>query len=175
MSCLMKSEEHAGRLLGYCAGELNAEAAGEVELHLKSCPECAAAVSAQAAVWKALDSWQPAPVSPDFDRRLFARIESEQAAPWWERGWERAGAAINEFLRPMFAQPAFPLSVAVIVIAAGFVLDHPAKVASPGSGPVAAHVSSIELDQVEASLEDMEMLHQFDATSDDQEGTAKPM
>jgi anti-sigma factor RsiW len=174
MSCLIKSEGNTDRLLAYCAGRLGGEAASEMALHLKSCPECARVYSAQTSVWQALDAWSPAPVSPDFDRRLFARIEAENAAPWWQRELHRVSSAIGDFLRPVMAQPAFALSAVAVVIAAGFVLDHPAKVYTPS--PIATvRGTGVEVEKVEASLDDMEMLHQFDTGADDQESTAKSM
>jgi anti-sigma factor RsiW len=174
MSCSMSNEERAGKLLAYCAGELGNDAAAEYALHLKSCPECARACSAQTSVWQAMDSWQAVPVSPEFDRRLFARIEAEKAAPWWQRELNRVNTAIGDFLRPVLAQPAFPLSAAALVIAAGFVLDHPAKIHPPAT-VTTVHSTGLEVEKVEASLDDMEMLRQFDTVSDEKESTAKSM
>lgn len=171
MTCLLKSEERTGQMLAYCAGTLGAEAAQKLEAHMKSCAECAAEGLQQSRVWKTLDSWQPAPVSADFDRRLFAQINALKAEPWWER----AGNVLREFLQPLFAQPAFSVSAATLVIAAGFFLDHPVKISPFSTSPVAVRVSPVEADQVEAALEDMEMLRQFDPTADEPEGTAKSM
>lgn len=174
MSCLIKSEEHTDRLLAYCAGKLGGEAASEMALHLKSCAECARVHSAQASVWQALDSWSVAPVSVDFDRRLFARIEAENAAPWWQRELRRFGAVIGDFMHPVISQPAFAFSAVAVVIAAGFVLDHPAKVYGP-SAIATVRGTGVEVEKVEATLEDMEMLRQFDAGTDEKESTAKSM
>jgi hypothetical protein len=174
MSCLTKSEEGTGQLLEYCAGQLGNEASAEIALHLKSCPECARVCSAQASVWQALDFWQAAPASQDFNRRLFARIEAENTAPWWQRELHRLETAVGEFIRPILAQPALPLSAAALVIVAGFVLDHPAKLYNPfAAGTVRG--SGIELEKVEANLEDMEMLRQFDVNVEEQETTGKTM
>jgi hypothetical protein len=174
MSCSIKSEENTDQLLAFCAGTLGREAASEMALHLKSCPECARVYSAQASVWQALDAWSAAPVSTDFDRRLFARIEAENAAPWWQRELQRISAAVGDFLRPVIAQPAFALSAIALVIGAGFVFDHPAKVYSP-SAIATVRGTGVEVEKVESSLEDMEMLRQFDAGTDEKESTAKSM
>ena len=37
--------------------------------------------SEQAAVWEALDVWEPAPVSVDFNRKLWRRIDAAAADP----------------------------------------------------------------------------------------------
>ena len=43
--------------------------------HIEACPACREFAGGQQAVWQALDAWEPAAVSMDFDRRLYARIE----------------------------------------------------------------------------------------------------
>jgi hypothetical protein len=177
MSCLINHHERAEQLLAYCAGGLRAEDAERIALHLRSCSECAAIYSTQVSVWNALDTWKAAPVSHDFDRRLFARIEAEKAATWLARAWDRFITATEDFVRPIFAQPALPLSVAAMVIAAGFVLDHPAKLSPPAATHKSAvsSVTPVEADKVEATLEDMEMLRQFDLVAEDKENTKKSM
>jgi hypothetical protein len=172
----MNQGDHTEKLLAYCAGGLGSDEGSRIAFHLKSCPECAAICSAQASVWKALDTWQPAPVSRDFDHRLFARIEAEKTALWWERAIAKAG----EFLRPLFAQPALPLSAAALVIAAGFVLDHPAGLSrsenrSSARELAVPRVNQVDAEKMEATLDDLEMLRQFDAISDDKESTRKSM
>jgi anti-sigma factor RsiW len=176
MSCLMNYGDHTEKLLAYCSGRLGADETSRIALHLKSCRECALICAAQASVWNALDTWQPAPVSRDFDRRLFARIEAEKTTQWWDRAIAKA----SESLRPFFAQPALPLSAAALVIAAGFVLDHPAGFPRSG-GPISARdsavsiVNRVEAEKMEATLDDLEMLRQFDVISDDKESTRKSM
>lgn len=168
MSCQIRSEEHTDHLLAYAAGQLQGEAAAKLELHMLQCEDCAVFGKQQASVWNLLDAWEPRPVSADFDRRLFARIEAAESASWLDR----TIASVNEFFRPMFARPAFALGAASFVIVAGFVLDHPGKLMNSPSNQAALHVSSgeinkVDVDQVEATLDDMEMLRQFDAKSDE--------
>ncbi len=99
---------------------------------------------------------------------MYARIDAAESASWWDR----TAAAVSAFLRPVFARPALPLAAATLVIVGGFVLDHPGAVSNSTGKQASAHVSSIEInkvevDQVEATLDDMEMLRQFDAKSDE--------
>jgi hypothetical protein len=174
MSCPIMSEEHTDHLLAYSAGKLRGDAAANLELHMRTCAECAAIGKSQTAVWNLLDTWEARPVSSDFNRRLYARIDAAASATWWDR----LALSVNEFLRPVFARPAFPLAAATLVIVAGFVLDHPGKISKTGSNQAVFHVSSgeinrLELDQVEATLDDMEMLLQFDGKSDES-GKEKP-
>jgi hypothetical protein len=168
MSCQLKTDEHRDRLLAYSAGRLRGEELAKFEQHMRACPDCAAMGKAQSGVWNLLDVWEPRPVSQDFNRRL-----------WFDRLY----LAVNDFLRPVFARPAFPLAAATLVIAAGFVLDHPGKSLRGNTTQASAHVSSgeankLEFDQVETTLDDIEMLRQFDAKSDrgglDDGGKDKP-
>jgi len=170
----MRTEEHKDRLLAYSAGRLRGEDLAKFEQHMRACAECAAIGKAQSCVWNLMDVWEPRPVSPDFDRRLYARIDAAASASWLDRMF----AAMNDFLRPVFARPAFPLAAASLVIAAGFVLDHPGKSLRTNTTQASAHVSSgepvkLEVDQVEATLDDIEMLRQFDAKAEDS-GKEKP-
>jgi hypothetical protein len=184
MSCQIRSEEHTDHLLAYSAGKLDGEAAAKLELHMSSCDECAAIGKAQSGVWNLLDNWEVRPVSADFNRRLYARIDAASSESWLDR----VSASVNDFLRPVFARPAFPLAAASLVIVAGFVFDHPGTSFSPGSKKPELHASSIDMnakadlntveaDQVESTLEDMEMLRQFVPKQDDgnRESSSKPM
>ena len=168
MSCQIRSEEHTDHLLAYVAGQLRGEAAATLELHMLACEDCAAFGKQQASVWNLLDAWEPRAVSADFDRRLYAKIDAAESASWLDRTL----ASISEFLRPVFARPAFPLAAASFVIVAGFVLDHPGKLLNSTTNQASLHVSSVEInkvvvDQVEATLDDMEMLRQFDPKTDE--------
>ena len=168
----MKSEEQTDRLLAYCAGRLDAATAGELERHIESCCQCAAFRDSQFSVWSALDQWEAVPVSADFNRRLYARIEAAGANPWYRR-W-------LDVLRPVLARPALSLTAAAAIVVAGFVLDHPA--AAPRISRVPAvktaniPVSATDAEQVEKTLDDLEMLRQFDVQNpDDKQQTSKSM
>ncbi len=168
MRCQVSKGKNAGVLLAYSAGKLHGESAVRVERHLSECPTCAAVGKAQSSVWQLLDTWDGPPVSRDFDRKLQARIQAAESASWLDKLSE----AVHEFLRPILARPAFPLAAASFVIVAGFVFDHPGRVQNSPRTQAALHVSSVEIDkadveQVEATLDDMEMLRQFDAKVDD--------
>jgi hypothetical protein len=145
VTCPVKTNE-ADLLLEYSAGRLDAPRAAGLEHHLKTCLQCASFLREQTAVWNALDLWEPAPVSLDFNRRLWQRIE---ATPWY--------AGLFEAIRFANWKPALPLSAALLMIAAGFMLDHPGR-RKPVPG-----VSVKEATQVEQALEDIQLLHQLDS------------
>ncbi|MDQ6706974.1 MAG: hypothetical protein M3Z85_13485 [Acidobacteriota bacterium] len=166
----MENNESADILLAYCARKLDADTAAILERHMAICPECAQLRDGQQTVWNALDSWQAPPVSADFDRRLFERIDAADA-PWYRRGWEYA----REAFRPLVWRPAFPLAAAGVLVVAGFLLDHRSATTVSRPSVPEIRVSVTEADQVEKTLEDMEMLRQFDVVLKDNKPDSKSM
>jgi anti-sigma factor RsiW len=165
MTCPLQTEE-IDLLLDYSAGRLDARRSAMFAQHMENCPDCAAFRQEQKAVWDALDLWEPAPVSMDFNRRLWHRIAAAAEAPWY--------TSLAESLRFANWKPAIPLTAAVLLIAAGFLLDHPGH-RNPGAG-----ISVREADQVEQTLDDIQLLNQLDAVMpasapDDKRGASKPM
>ncbi len=174
-TCPTKNNANTELLLAYCAGRLRGAAALELERHIAGCHDCAEFRNAQSSVWNALDAWEAPAASPDFNRRLYARIAAAETAPWYTR-W-------LESLRPVFARPAFPLAAVAVVVVAGFVIDHPSFISSPHAAkPTAVNVSGVtprEAEQVERTLDDLDMLRQFDSSADQnseaREKTSKSM
>ncbi|HEY3823268.1 MAG TPA: hypothetical protein VGL82_01865 [Bryobacteraceae bacterium] len=155
MNCPLQTEE-TDLLLDYSAGRLDAARAAALTQHMEQCPACAAFRTRQTAVWNALELWEPAPVSMDFNRRLWQRIDTAAASPWYQN--------LRDSLRFTNWRPAIPLTAAVIVIAAGFLLDHPGQQAPvPELGVSVTDVSLREADQVEQTLDDIQLLQQLDA------------
>jgi anti-sigma factor RsiW len=136
-------------LLDYSAGRLDASARATLEQHMESCGACSAFRIEQTAVWEALDLWSPAPITIDFNRRLWKRIDESATRPWYR--------ALADSLRLSDWKPVIPLTAAAAVIIAGFLLDH-ARLAKPGAG-----FTVNEANQVEQALDDIQLLHQFDA------------
>jgi hypothetical protein len=166
MICPLRKEETAHLLLDYSAGRLDAVRVAVLQQHMESCADCAAFRLQQAAVWDAMDDWQPAPVSPDFNQRLWQRIEAGDSAPWYER--------LAESLRFAHWKPVLPLTAAILMIAAGFLLDHPGgKISVQSGSTVANSVSVTEADQVEQALDDIQLLRQLNAAP--VSGSAKKM
>src|SRR2546421_89349 len=147
MRCPIESQENADLLLSYSARRLNPEATAILEAHMEICPTCREFRDGQKALWEALDQWEARPVSPDFDRRLYRRIEEQEQLPWWSR--------IFGSLRPMFVRPALPLAAtACLVLVAGFIIDDPARIAVPTVDSPQVR----EVEQVERTLDDLDML-----------------
>lgn len=153
MICPLESEQ-LDLLLDDAAGRLARRGLDEATMtalasHMETCPACMAFRRDQKAVWEALDLWQPEPVSAEFNRQLWQRIDAVAAAPWYK--------ALVDSLRFGW-KPLVPLAAAVLMIIGGFLLDHP-KAAPPS---LAGGVSIIEADQVEQTLDDIQLLRQLD-------------
>ena len=153
MRCPLETRESAGLLLAYCSRKLDAETAAVLEEHMESCPACREFASAQRSVWETLDAWEAAPVSPDFDRRLYRRIEREVSR------WD---LLIRPF-RPLLVRQGLPIAAAVgVMIMAGVMLDRPAVPPSaPRQDTAQVQTESLRSDQVEHALDDMDMLRDF--------------
>ena len=155
MNCPMESREHAQWLLDYRAGKLEPELAARLEEHIASCGACEEFARGQRAVWEALDTWEAAPVSTDFDRRLYRRIEAQVA--WWEllvRPF-RSGFRTMTPRRILAATAA-----ACLLLTAGVLLEQPAVLPAPAPTDM-AQVDTVQPEQVERTLDAMEILNEF--------------
>ena len=121
-----------------------------LEDHIRGCAACSGFVSARNATDRVLDLWQAPPISSDFDRRLYGRIEQE--VPWWE-------FLVRPF-RPAFARRAVPVAAAVMLtVAAGVWIERPAV--APPPEPESAEVEALPAEQAEHALRDMEVIQEF--------------
>jgi hypothetical protein len=105
-------------------------------------PRDEALEAARRSVDGALDLWEAPPVSLDFDRRLYGRIE--QDAPWWSFLWQ--------------PQRLVPVGVAAAaLIAVGVWIGQPGVTPAPRT----AAVEAMPPEQAEDALHDMQMLEEF--------------
>jgi anti-sigma factor RsiW len=163
MICPLRKEDTAHVLLDYTAGRLDALQMAALEQHMESCAECAAFRAQQAVVWDALDTWEPSPVSLDFNRRLWQRIDTAEAEPWYRR--------LAESFRFAQWKPVLPLTAAILLMAAGFLFDHQDSQVSTQTTPaIARSVSVSEADQVEQTLDDIQLLRQLNGAATSRSG-----
>ena len=154
MNCPLDTPDNAQILLDYCSRRLAPEATGILERHIAVCVACRKFAENQRAVWQAMDAWEAAPVSSDFDSRLYMRIEAQTS--WWER--------VMRPLRQVAARRAVPaVALAGLLVVAGFVLERPAM---PPAPPLAKsgdriQVEQIQPEQVENALDTMDVLAEF--------------
>ncbi|MGA2272256.1 MAG: hypothetical protein ABSH00_01795 [Bryobacteraceae bacterium] len=150
MKCPLETREDAEILVAYSSRVLNGGDTELLEAHLQCCSACREFVSGQRAVWEALDGWEAAPVSADFNRRLYARMAREVS--WWQRMRGRMGL--------LLVYRALPVAAVAALVAVGVLLERPAPPRVPPQ-PVTAQVEGLQPDQVVHALDEMEVLDQF--------------
>lgn len=149
MLCPIQHRENAGILLDYCERKLAPDMMALLDSHVEQCTGCRQTLAAQKVVWEALDSWDPAPVSIDFNRRLYQRIDKEAATAWWRRMFQP--------VLPFPMRPALPVAAACAVLMAVFLFQAPSEQQLQKQ----MTVESFDVEQVEKTLDDMEMLRQM--------------
>jgi anti-sigma factor RsiW len=143
MECPANEREKAAVLMDYFARKLDPNSSLAMERHLEHCAACQEWMRRQQMVWSALDGWEAAAVSPDFDRQLYQRIAREERPPFWSG----------------LFRPAFSLALASLVLLAALLIRPlPPQAAGP---PQQAHVESLDVDRLEKALDDVEMLRQL--------------
>jgi hypothetical protein len=163
MNCLLETREETQVLLDYCAHALSAERVAFVETHIKSCSRCQEFTASQQALSEALELWQAPPVSQDFNRRLYQRIDAGSARPaWWS-------ALVSHVLVPhVLVRPFHPVwfrrglpfaAAACLLVSAGVLLERP--VSSVSAPKDMAQVESVQPEQVEQALDTMDLLSEF--------------
>ena len=145
MTCPVR-EDNAEIFLDYCTRNLDWDAVETLERHMTVCAECRQMADNQKLVWAALDSWEAAPISADFDDRLHARIERD-GQTWWER--------LRDFAS---YRPAWGLAAGLCATLLCVVL-----VRQPASPDVAAGetLEVAEVEQAERLAMDIDMLNQL--------------
>jgi hypothetical protein len=158
MTCPLLND-NAEMLMDYCARTLSPDQTAWFRGHMAECPECRSFAEAQQDVWQALDAWDPEPVSLDFNRRLYQRIDRESRIPWWRRGLLPAGGLAYSWLRP-----ALPVALACSLIAGVFLMqspEAPPPLQREAAGVSHTRLDKVDVEKVERALEDMDMLRQF--------------
>ena len=160
MQCPIKTKENAEILLDYSSGKLTPDLAAIFQSHMESCEDCRAFSIAQRSAWEALDAWVPMPIPADFDRKLYARIDQYEKSGWWIKLWHRSIWQSGSF------GPAMPIATACLTLAVGVMLWLPVnnKPALDLTSPQTKMESS-DLEQIETTLEDLEMFRQLTPTS----------
>jgi hypothetical protein len=151
MNCPLETRDNAQVLLDYCARKLEPESVAILERHIAVCDACREFASGQRAVWEALDAWEAAPVSPDFDTRLYRRIETR--ASWWE--------LLRRPFQPSTLWRRLPAAaMGCLLVLAGVILQRSAVSPAPALNDT-AQVDSVQPEQVERTLDAMEVLSEF--------------
>ena len=182
MTCPMQSKENAEILLDYCSRSLPADTLARMDAHVAMCASCKQELTAQQQLWSALDEFDVAALSvtPDFDRRLYARIEAEHRDPVWVRAWRSLFASGQ----PGAWRPAYSMmAVAGVAVLALLLvrlpvqpMASPAVMAQEEIAEPAVKTATIDkqgdkqidkqdVERLDTALEDLEMLHLLGSTS----------
>lgn len=123
--------------------------AAALEEHVAGCADCSAWLREQRTVSAALDLWDAPPVSADFDRRLYRRIEQE--VPWWD-------FLVRPF-RPVFGAQWAPVAVAAaLMVAVGLWVERPGE--TPAI-PAKAQIEALPPEQAADALQEMQVMQDF--------------
>lgn len=153
MTCPLGTRDHAELLVAYSSHKLDAVHTAAVEEHIGTCAACREFVRGQQAVWNALDVWEAEPISADFNRRLYQRIDAQ--VTWWDR--------ITRPLRPFaFHRTVSLAAAACFVLAVGLMLDQTATPPQqPSRANAVAEADGLQPDQVVKALDEMEAMSRF--------------
>jgi hypothetical protein len=154
MNCPLETRDHGELLVAYSSRKLDATNTALVEEHIANCGACREVVRGQRELWETLDIWEAEPVSADFNRRLYQRIETE--VTWW-------GRLLGPVWPLMFHRGASLAAAAALVLTAGVVLDRtvgPPPKPSGNASQVAA-AEGLQPDQVVKALDDLQALSRF--------------
>ncbi len=170
MNCPLHVKEGAEILLDYCSQRMDPDRAADFRLHVADCGDCKQVVEAQEAVWSALDSFEAMPVSMDFDRKLWAKIDAEDARPWWEQAWARVadGAAMGWPMYLFNWKPMLVAATACATLAAVMIVNTPSGTVS--DQPVTLDNQKL-MQNVESALDDIDMLNQVGVIETGRQGT----
>jgi len=152
MRCPIETPEGMERLLDFSTGLSTAADAAALKQHLELCPACLEVVTGHQAVGAALETWEAPPVSPDFNRRLYRRIETEVS--WFDR--------LLRPVRPLLAWRALPVGAAAcLLVIIGIAMRQTGSVTP---APANAPIEIAQPEQVVHALDVMEMLDTLDTT-----------
>lgn len=156
----MQNKQDEEILLHYCSGRLATDRAAEVEIHAKTCAQCARWIANQNAVWNALDDFTAPAVSPEFQARVYQRLEAEPSGSWWKQGfkqeWKQKWFSA---WRPALAMVAVAAALAVgVMVRQPQILQPPTKASMETVDMYQVDMDQVNMDQVEHALEDLDLL-----------------
>ena len=163
VECPIQAQENAEALLAYCARKLDPDTTAALENHMRQCAACREFRDTQTLLWTALDAWETAPVSDDFDRRLFRKLEERESAGLADRLLAAAGN--------LRWRTAAPLAAAGIVTLAVFLSGIPRQPDLAAQ----SQTETIDIEQVERTLEDIDVVRQLLITPPVETGAANPL
>lgn len=124
--------------------------------YLESSPECRTMYEQQEAVWEALEMWAPVEPSAGFDHSIYGRIPQRpmQSVRWW-------GGLLAEWIGPW--RPGLAAGLAALLLIAGMIVSYqPRAEVQSSATALSAGTESEYLEQIDQTLDDIEMLADFE-------------
>jgi anti-sigma factor RsiW len=133
------------RLSAYQDGEIAGEERKRIVAHLEGCPACRSAYAELGQAWQLLEKIPEIEVSPGFERRLSARINTlPEPRSWWRFPW-------IDWVYRAYPAPAMAAVVLLVGVVLGGYLGN-ALVSGFSSAPAQVQVSSVSVDTVSFSV-----------------------
>jgi hypothetical protein len=151
MHCPSKNPEEAVLLLDYCENRLPFASVKSFEEHLAGCLDCRAFVEEQSKLSSLLEQWPLEPISRDFNAKLYAKMDkTAKPITWW-----------RALLGRLAQSSAMPPVAAAVVMGIALLLLAPSMTDT-------FSVETVDANQVEMMLDDIEMLDQMAEASEAQ-------
>jgi hypothetical protein len=169
MTCPATTRDGEAKLLAFVAGKIRGPEGARFRSHVDGCSRCEEFVSGQQALWSLLDEWEPELGPTEFDRTFAVRLNN--LAP--EPRWLQAGRYFTAWM----SRPALSLAALTMLMALGLYLKSPFGSAVPDQfkAPVQQNVSPVEAEQMDRAFDDLQLLHQLDAPSEESHGSTRSM
>lgn len=168
LQCPVGLGQDPALVLDYLDGRLSTESTVRVQRHLDHCADCRRVVEAQRAVREALDLWSPAEISPDFNQRFFNRLEiEEQGRPG---AWRALVAALS---RAFTLRPLIPVAATCMLVLGVWMYERPVQPDTDARVEPASE--QVDVEQVDRTLADMEMLQQLGVIGRAESGESKSL
>jgi hypothetical protein len=126
--------------------------------YLEKSPECRAMYEQQQAVWGALDLWEPVEPSAAFDRGVYQKIERSTAGSWGLPAW-----LVEPGLWLAAVRPSLAAAFAALLFIAGTIVSYQPKRNADALAARQPQAVASEVEQIDQTLDDIEMLADFDA------------
>ncbi len=173
MNCPLQNNEGADLILDFCSNRLDADQAIPFERHIADCAECRQVVEAQRAVWEALDAYDATAVSDDFDEKLWKRIEESESRSWWRKAFDGPVLGWSSLIswKPALVTASACAAVFAVMLvttpSANTSYPDPSRQATPVVDKAAM---TVDVDQIEKTLEDLDMLKQMGVVDENSAG-----
>ena len=176
MICPLESRGGEASLVEFVAGKVRGPAGALLRAHVDNCRPCGEYVAEQRTIWRLLDDWEPEFESFGFDNSFASRLAKLSADPWLIR---TGRFAVARLLKPAFTVTAVTALLAVSIYVrnpfAGLpavAISHPVQHTTK---TVSRVISRLEAEQMDRTIDDLQLLHQLDSLSEGHKEPSRSM